>query len=177
MVGTTGFEPATSSVSRKRSNQLSYAPASRWLSSNRFQTKAESLFSLEPRANQIGFTLRKTSLLGSLTGLTHPAKAAASAGCHAVRSFLVKNAFFYRLPRVVLCFGIFLTDAVFRLRGSWMAANYMGPAANEVRTNVPCPIVRTHDSIRSTLLQTCSHLCASVWHPSWCQPFSRTVIG
>ena len=26
MVGTTGFEPATSSVSRKRSNQLSYAP-------------------------------------------------------------------------------------------------------------------------------------------------------
>src|SRR5580658_5951671 len=27
MVGTTGFEPATSSVSRKRSNQLSYAPA------------------------------------------------------------------------------------------------------------------------------------------------------
>jgi hypothetical protein len=29
MVGTTGFEPATSSVSRKRSNQLSYAPALR----------------------------------------------------------------------------------------------------------------------------------------------------
>ena len=29
MVGTTGFEPATSSVSRKRSNQLSYAPAMR----------------------------------------------------------------------------------------------------------------------------------------------------
>ena len=28
MVGTTGFEPATSSVSRKRSNQLSYAPVS-----------------------------------------------------------------------------------------------------------------------------------------------------
>ena len=27
MVGTTGLEPATSSVSRKRSNQLSYAPA------------------------------------------------------------------------------------------------------------------------------------------------------
>ena len=27
LVGTTGFEPATSSVSRKRSNQLSYAPA------------------------------------------------------------------------------------------------------------------------------------------------------
>src|ERR1039458_1788403 len=27
MVGTTGFEPATSFVSRKRSNQLSYAPA------------------------------------------------------------------------------------------------------------------------------------------------------
>ena len=26
LVGTTGFEPATSSVSRKRSNQLSYAP-------------------------------------------------------------------------------------------------------------------------------------------------------
>ena len=26
MVGTTGLEPATSSVSRKRSNQLSYAP-------------------------------------------------------------------------------------------------------------------------------------------------------
>ena len=32
MVGTTGFEPATSSVSRKRSNQLSYAPAGQlWL--------------------------------------------------------------------------------------------------------------------------------------------------
>jgi hypothetical protein len=29
MVGTTGFEPATSSVSRKRSNQLSYAPVMR----------------------------------------------------------------------------------------------------------------------------------------------------
>jgi hypothetical protein len=31
MVGTTGFEPATSSVSRKRSNQLSYAPAMQYL--------------------------------------------------------------------------------------------------------------------------------------------------
>ena len=32
MVGTTGFEPATSSVSRKRSNQLSYAPVLRqWI--------------------------------------------------------------------------------------------------------------------------------------------------
>src|ERR1035437_4302061 len=31
MVGTTGFEPATSSVSRKRSNQLSYAPAKQYL--------------------------------------------------------------------------------------------------------------------------------------------------
>ena len=29
LVGTTGFEPATSSVSRKRSNQLSYAPVLR----------------------------------------------------------------------------------------------------------------------------------------------------
>jgi hypothetical protein len=39
MVGTTGFEPATSSVSRKRSNQLSYAPASKWLGSDWFQGK------------------------------------------------------------------------------------------------------------------------------------------
>ena len=31
MVGTTGLEPATSSVSRKRSNQLSYAPAKQYL--------------------------------------------------------------------------------------------------------------------------------------------------
>ena len=30
MVGTTGLEPATSSVSRKRSNQLSYAPAKQY---------------------------------------------------------------------------------------------------------------------------------------------------
>jgi hypothetical protein len=29
MVGTIGFEPTTSSVSRKRSNQLSYAPVQR----------------------------------------------------------------------------------------------------------------------------------------------------
>ena len=32
MVGTTGFEPATSSVSRKRSNQLSYAPVMQYSS-------------------------------------------------------------------------------------------------------------------------------------------------
>jgi hypothetical protein len=42
MVGTTGFEPATSSVSRKRSNQLSYAPAIRQRLVYQHQTVGQS---------------------------------------------------------------------------------------------------------------------------------------
>src|SRR6185437_15816932 len=47
MVGTIGFEPTTSSVSRKRSNQLSYAPTS-----SRFRNVGKRAFPSLPRANQ-----------------------------------------------------------------------------------------------------------------------------
>ncbi len=60
MVGTTGFEPATSSVSRKRSNQLSYAPE--W--NSRYPVRSGNR---EPSDG-------KPDPIGSLTGLRQPAK-------------------------------------------------------------------------------------------------------
>src|SRR3954462_15407933 len=66
MVGPTGFEPATSSVSRKRSNQLSYAPISilefptQWLGSeNKNPRRLESRRAATDRAagNPISLSL------------------------------------------------------------------------------------------------------------------------
>src|SRR5438270_9745919 len=78
MVGTTGFEPATSSVSRKRSNQLSYAPKENCRVSPFVQTRPETSILLRdcPAPEVAGCAVRKTGPIGSLTGLTEPAKMA-----------------------------------------------------------------------------------------------------
>lgn len=174
MVGTTGFEPATSSVSRKRSNQLSYAPASKWPIGS--SAKSESPFSFEQRANQNRVYAPGTSPLGSLTGLTHTAKPAASAGYDAVGSFFDEERILLALPRAVGVQNLVPRGSL-PPSGLLNSRKLNGPSSQWVRTNVPCPITRTPDSILSTRLRTYSHSCASVWRPFWFRPSSRIVMG
>src|ERR1700741_3453889 len=69
MVGTIGFEPTTSSVSRKRSNQLSYAPA------RRLELELVELITIQTT----GGTKPNNQLLGSLSGSLSDANASPAA--------------------------------------------------------------------------------------------------